>query len=882
MNAKPNRRVKGGAEKARLKRNADLQAAANNPKQLRLCFPITSNNILVQSENISTRVENSVATNYSSSTSSIVVKENIIGEQCFESTNTNSNFNLNYNATVTQKLDFIKKNPVQPTHTGNINFDVNKMYYRIVSRKKIHRTWLSVLVEDNDLNSSGCTNLKSMYSAIERHEKSIIHTNAVESYFQASKEMSMEYLINRNMMAVKRQETENNIHVLKEVFEIIKFLGRQNLPYRGSASNETISNFDDILINKGNFLEMVQFASKKDAILHEHLRQAIKNSKLRKERLEKNKNLNSKGRGSLVTFLSKTTVDKVISGILKAIRNKIKNELGDQNFSIQMDSTQDVGVMDQASISVRYINDGDIKERLFAIVQSFDGANNMSGQFSGLQSFIKSQNENSIFIWYYSHILNLCMVDICKNIDSKTLFGLLNRLATFFGSSYKRMNTWTSENTKNSKIGKDKLRKLHKVAESNTRWWSRHKALEWVFKGTDCLFPTVISVLHIISTDSSFDNNSTSEALSLLKKLSEFKVILTAHIFLDIFSFVRPTSDYLQTKQLDFLSAWKMVENTKNDIKQISFENIIIKAKQFAIETNEKLSNLKLPEYILVEEKLPEGRRLRKKKQFDETTEDEVLTTPIDHYRVETFKTIIDQLNMSLNERFSSNIDLITDAQILHPSSFDENLKNFPKNGLLKIANLVNIPHNTLVEELVAFSKIYPSLNGTLSQRAEEIYDNMHNNEYNLIDDDSIDEEDEEDDTAPNATMDNLDVDDGLNYKFNMHKKKSATGKQSKCSGCLICCFKLLFKFNMHSVAFTNLYLAYEFILTLSFTEVNCERSFSKLKIIKSRLRSSIGNEMLEAFMLMSVEKDLLEEVNFQEILQYVKQSSSLMCKLLS
>lgn len=123
-------------------------------------------------------------------------------------------------------------------------------------------------------------------------------------------------------------------------------------------------------------------------------------------------------------------------------------------------------------------------------------------------------------------------------------------------------------------------------------------------------------------------------------------------------------------------------------------------------------------------------------------------------------------------------------------------------------------------------------------------------------------------------------TDNGLNYKFNMHKKKSATGKQSKCSGCLICCFKLLFKFNMHSVAFTNLYLAYEFILTLSF--VNCERSFSKLKIIKSRLRSSIGNEKLEAFMLMSVEKELLEEVNFQEILQYVKQSSSLMCKLLS
>jgi len=47
----------------------------------------------------------------------------------------------------------------------------------------------------------------------------------------------MEYLININMMAVKRQEAENNIHVLKEVFEIIKFLGRQNLPFRVSASS---------------------------------------------------------------------------------------------------------------------------------------------------------------------------------------------------------------------------------------------------------------------------------------------------------------------------------------------------------------------------------------------------------------------------------------------------------------------------------------------------------------------------------------------------------------------------------------------------------------------------------------------------------------------
>jgi len=39
------------------------------------------------------------------------------------------------------------------------------------------------------------------------------------------------------------------------------------------------------------------------------------------------------------------------------------------------------------------------------IGESFDGASNMRGEYSGLQSKIKEQNEKSIFTWCYSHIL---------------------------------------------------------------------------------------------------------------------------------------------------------------------------------------------------------------------------------------------------------------------------------------------------------------------------------------------------------------------------------------------------------------------------------------------------------------------------------------------
>lgn len=99
---------------------------------------------------------------------------------------------------------------------------------------------------------------------------------------------------------------------------------------------------------------------------------------------------------------------------------------------------------------------------------------------------------------------------------------------------------------------------------------------------------------------------------------------------------------------------------------------------------------------------------------------------------------------------------------------------------------------------------------------------------------------------------------------------------------CLLCVYKLLYSLNLHLPTYSNLCTAIEYILTLSVSQVNCERVFSKLKIIKSRLRASLSNDHLETFLLMSVEKDVLEEILFEDILEYLKNSSSLMSKLLS
>ncbi|KAL4113856.1 hypothetical protein QTP88_017417 [Uroleucon formosanum] len=111
---------------------------------------------------------------------------------------------------------------------------------------------------------------------------------------------------------------------------------------------------------------------------------------------------------------------------------------------------------------------------------------------------------------------------------------------------------------------------------------------------------------------------------------------------------------------------------------------------------------------------------------------------------------------------------------------------------------------------------------------------------------------------------------------------KQSSKSNHHCSKYLICVQKLLYSLNMHSTAYKNVYAAYEFVLSLSVSQVNCERAFSILKIIKNWLRSSLNQERLEAFMMMSVEKQILEEVDFQDVLEIIKNSSSVLLKLLS
>jgi len=201
----------------------------------------------------------------------------------------------------------------------------------------------------------------------------------------------------------------------------------------------------------------------------------------------------------------------------------------------------------------------------------------------------------------------------------------------------------------------------------------------------------------------------------------------------------------------------------------------------------------------------------------------------------------------SLENRFSKHKEMYIDFEWLHPTNF-KLIKNLPENAMNKIAELLtdfspNIDKKILQEQLIDFTGKWDSLSKTLLE------------EYNCM---TLDLEKDDEEEESELTKEHL-----------VHKKT--------CKNCIFCCYQILWKYNLYATAYTELFLAYKFLLTLSVTQVQCERTFSKLKYILNRLRSNLSQERMEDFIIMSCEKDILYSLQTVDIIEYVAQRSNLM-----
>ncbi|TVU50927.1 hypothetical protein EJB05_02324, partial [Eragrostis curvula] len=67
---------------------------------------------------------------------------------------------------------------------------------------------------------------------------------------------------------------------------------------------------------------------------------------------------------------------------------------------------------------------------------------------------------------------------------------------------------------------------------------------------------------------------------------------------------------------------------------------------------------------------------------------------------------------------------------------------------------------------------------------------------------------------------------------------------------------------------FPNAVIAYRILLTVPVTVASAERSFSKLKLLKSYLRSTMTQERLNGLATIALESDVLERIKFEDIIE--------------
>ena len=76
-----------------------------------------------------------------------------------------------------------------------------------------------------------------------------------------------------------------------------------------------------------------------------------------------------------------------------------------------------------------------------------------------------------------------------------------------------------------------------------------------------------------------------------------------------------------------------------------------------------------------------------------------------------------------------------------------------------------------------------------------------------------------------------------------------------------------ILKFVMDADGYPNISVAYQIILTVPVTVASAERSFSKLKLLKNYLRSTMSQERLNGLAMCTIEKDILDSIDLNTVL---------------
>ena len=76
-----------------------------------------------------------------------------------------------------------------------------------------------------------------------------------------------------------------------------------------------------------------------------------------------------------------------------------------------------------------------------------------------------------------------------------------------------------------------------------------------------------------------------------------------------------------------------------------------------------------------------------------------------------------------------------------------------------------------------------------------------------------------------------------------------------------------IFEYVREVDCYPNIFIAYRILFTVPVTVASAERTFSKLKLLRNYLRSTVSQERLNGLAILCIEKKLLDEIDIDTII---------------
>ncbi|KAK9672418.1 hypothetical protein RND81_12G099300 [Saponaria officinalis] len=381
-------------------------------------------------------------------------------------------------------------------------------------------------------------------------------------------------------------------------------------------------------------------------------------------------------------------IQKQIANILgNKVRAIIRSEIEDSKFFILVDEALDVSNKEQMAIILRFVDrEGLIRERFFKVIsvgdtcsqtlkeeickvlahydlqvenirgQGYNGANNMRGQFKGLQALFLRECPYAYYVHCFAHRLQLCLNAAAKGEhDVRQFFSTLTLIVNFVDSFAKRhsmlkifreeeISDLIAVGTLETGKGKNQVCTLKRAGA--TRWGSHFRSISSLIKLFGATRAT-IDDLYINGVD-----KVQGEAKAVGKALKKFDFVFCLHMMHDIMRITDFLCQALQKKDLDILNALHFLSITKEKLQSMrenGWDDLILKVGAFCCENDISMPDMSAP--------YKKGLRNCEKN-----------ITNAHYYRVNIFYSVIDFQLTELDSRFTeSSLEILVLSASLDP-----------------------------------------------------------------------------------------------------------------------------------------------------------------------------------------------------------------------